>query len=131
MGYYTEIPVGALANAATFNNPLDELASAIANQGGGEEASDEYILAFWPVALQMPSSAPTVNGDGVVTSVNVTWPDGSTGLYETVDIDPVWLEATGWTLTHDDSQKLIEFSGLVRNGDGVITTPGVFNLYQY
>lgn len=130
MGYYTEIPVGALANAATFNAPLDELNLAISRQGGGEDASEEYLLAFWIVALQRLASAPEVNAEGVVVSANIIWPDGSTGLYESVDVDPVWLEATEWTLTHDQSGRILEFSGLIRNGDGVITSPGVFNLYE-
>ncbi len=62
----------------------------------------------------------------LIGSANVIWPDGSNGVYTAVTVNATWLEATHWTLTHVVLGLTLTFSGLVRDANGFITTPGTF-----
>jgi hypothetical protein len=118
------------ANASTVNSPLGELDAAIGLQGGGADATNNYIYAHFQDALARWSNDPSYHGvyTDVILAVNVIWPDGSGGLYTAVTVDGTWLEPTQWTLTHTDSGKTLTASGLVRNAAGQITTHMSYNI---
>lgn len=124
--YHTPIPSSPkqAAYAATFNSVYSELDTAIGLAGGGANASDNYIYAAFQAALARMSGNPTYDAvyTDVIKTVNVTWPDGSAGVYTAVTINATWEEPTVWTLTHVDSGKTLTASGLVRNAAGQITT---------
>ena len=122
--FHTAIGTGAAANAATFNTPLGALDAAIGTQGGGANAEDHYLFAHFVDALSRMSGNPTYDGTytDVISTVNVTWPDGSAGVYTATTIDATWLEPTAFTLTHVDSGLTLTGTGLVRNAAGQITT---------
>ena len=122
--FHTPIVTGADANAAIVNSPLASLDAAIGKQGGGADALSNYLFAHWQDALGRMAGNPTydVTYTDVIKTVNVTWPDGSAGVYTAVTIDATWLEPTAISLTHVDSGLTLTGSGLVRNANGQITT---------
>lgn len=125
--FHTPIPFGSPANAVTFNSVYEELDYAVGIQGGGVNATNNYLLNCWMAALNRMTSV-TTDVNGLITNADVIWPDGSTGEYEVLDTDPVWLEATAWRITHFSSGKTLSFSGLTRDINGRILTPGSFTI---
>ena len=122
--FHTAISTGAAANAAVVNSPLGELDANIATQGGGANAIGNYLYAHFLDALSAMAGNPTydVSYTDVIKTVNVAWPDSSTGVYTAVTIDATWLEPTEFTVTHVLSGLTLTGSGLVRNAAGQITT---------
>ncbi len=116
--------VVARGGYATLGDRLDAM-----DPGGGIVVSSEgYILGNWAAALERLNGAPTPHGTypDLIGSANVIWPDGSNGVYTAVTVNATWLEATHWTLTHVVLGLTLTFSGLVRDANGFITTPGTF-----
>ena len=124
VNYHTAISTGAAANAAVVNSPLSQLDTYMGLMGGGGVAPDNFLYANFEAALSRMSGNPTYDAvyTDVIETVNVTWPDNSSGVYTAVTIDATWLEPTEWTLTHVLSSKTLTASGLVRNAAGQITT---------
>jgi hypothetical protein len=122
--YHTPKVAGFAANASEINTPLGELDAAIGTQGGGADALSNYLFAHWQDALGRMTGNPTydVTYTDVIKTVNVTWPDGSAGVYTATTIDGTWLEPTALSLTHVDSGLTLTGGGLVRNANGQITT---------
>ena len=124
--YHTPIPSSPPQNAdaATFNSVYGELDQAVTLGGGGSNATDYYILGNFLDALSDFRGNPTydVTYTDVIKTVNVAWPDSSTGVYTAVTIDATWLEPTEFTVTHVLSGLTLTGSGLVRNAAGQITT---------
>lgn len=120
----TEELIIARGGYVTLNDRLDAM-----DPGGGITVTPEaYLLANWAAALERFNGAPTAHGTyaDMIGSANVIWPDGAAGVYTAVTIDATWLETTHWTLTHAALGLTLTFSGLARNADGFITTPGTF-----
>jgi hypothetical protein len=126
--FHTPIVLGSPANAATFNSVHEELDSGIGIQGGGTNATNNYLLNYWMVTVNRIISLLTDDPDGFITGADIMWPDGSTGIYSVTTKDPVWLEAVAWNVTHDLSNKRLVFSGLTRDSEGRIINPGSFSI---
>jgi hypothetical protein len=113
--YHTDIATGASRNAAIVNSPLGELDAAITNLVGGASVTDQ-TLKDWVMggALRFkPSTTPTRNSDGLVTSATVIWPDGSEGTY-TGTADGTWKALSSFSVTHTDSGKTVTQPAVTR-----------------
>ena len=121
--YHTPITVGASANASTFNAVYAEIDESIRDLNGYGNAADKWLLENYN---NVRITGNIVEGDpGIIEQADIIWPDGSAGLYTVSIVDPVWLEAVEWNITHNLSGKTVEGSGLTRNSDGLILTPEV------
>jgi len=109
---------------------LGERLDAMVPSGTVTISPETFMLGNWQAALERFNGAPTPHGTypDMIASANVIWPDGGAGVYTAVTIDPVWLETTHWTLTHAVLGLTLTFSGLIRNSNGFITTPGTFSV---
>lgn len=123
--HYTPIVVEAPANADTFNDVFEELDQAIVNLAGGADVPADTLLEWALAEAYYLSEAPTYHGTytDTIATVDIVWPDGETGTYTAVTIDPVWEEPTEFTLTHTASSQTVTAEGLVRDSAGRITTP--------
>lgn len=124
--YHTAIPSSPKqpGNAATVNTPLNQLDTYMGLMCGGGVAPDNFLYANWEAAVDRHSGNPTydVTYTDVIKTVNIIWPDNSSGVYTAVTIDATWIEVTEFTVTHVLSGKTLTGSGLVRNAAGQITT---------
>lgn len=129
--YHTAIlSNGQPANAATFNTPFGALDDAIGLQGGGANAS-ATVLRAWAAAESLRISSVTRNGNGVITSASVTWPDGSAGTMTTTHGYPLgsvtpdttsadWVASQIVTITHTDSSQTVTIT-VTRNANAEAT----------
>jgi hypothetical protein len=121
--YHTPITVGAAANASTVNTPLGQLDQAIKNLAGGATVPNS-VLAEWTEGEDYELVVITRNGDGVVTSSTVKWPDGTTGEFTATEINSTWLAIDAYTITHPTSGKTVTQAEVTRDADGnVIIKP--------
>lgn len=77
-------------------------------------------LRTWASAGMWALTNVTRNSDGVVTSADITWPDGSAGEFTgTPNLTFGALDA--WTATHTDSGQQVRQPTVTRNADGDVT----------
>lgn len=66
----------------------------------------------------------TRNGDGVITAADVTWPDGSAGVFTATTVNATWKAIDAYTVTHVATSKTVTQAAVTRNGSGeVIAVP--------
>jgi hypothetical protein len=65
--------------------------------------------------------AATYDGDGVVTTATVKWPDGSAGVFTTTVKNTDFLVPDAFTITHVDSGKTVTQATVTRDADGNVT----------
>jgi hypothetical protein len=119
--YHTVIATGAAANASVINAPLAQLDAAVTLQGGGDTASAS-VLSGWTTAGSYEVTGATYDGDGVLTTATVKWPDGSAGTLTTVTKNTTWLAIDAYTITHTDSSQTVTQAAVTRDTNGNITT---------
>lgn len=88
---------------------------------GGSNVSHQRLIEWTEAEAYQPTSI-TRNSDGVVTTADVVWPDGSEGEFTATDINTTWLAIDGYTITHEDSEKTVTQAAVTRDGDGNVTT---------
>lgn len=118
--YHTDIATGAAANAAIVNSPLGQLDSAIVNLHGGAGVTDD-VLKEWTAGEDFEMTAATVDGDNVIVSGTVKWPDGSAGIFTTTSKNTTWLAIDAYTITHTLSSKTVTQALITRDANGNVT----------
>lgn len=79
------------------------------------------MLRAWAASGAYTLTSATRDGDGVVTTATVSWPDGSSGAYVTVSKNPTWLTVDAYTVTHANSGKTATQPLVTRDGNGNVT----------
>lgn len=97
-----------------FNQSGDELKAS-------KRTTDE-MLKEWTEGGDYEATSITRDSDGVVSSADVVWPDGSAGTYTMTTKNSTWICADAFTLSHTDSSKTVEQAAVTRNSDGEVTT---------
>jgi len=121
--YHTPITVGAEAKAATINDPLSELDTAIGLAGGGANVTRNVLFA-WVESGAYELKEITRDSDGVITSATVKWPDGTSGVFTTTAKNATWLAIDAYQVTHPESGKTVMQAAVTRDADGnVIIKP--------
>jgi hypothetical protein len=87
---------------------------------GGATASDQQ-LKDWTASEAFEPTAITRDGDDVITTATVKWPDGSAGTFTTVTKDATHLAINAFTVTHTLSGKTVTQPLMTRNANGAVT----------
>lgn len=81
-------------------------------------------LLEWAAAGVYVMTSITRNGDGVITAADVTWPDGSAGVFTATTVNATWKAIDAYTVTHVATSKTVTQAAVTRNGSGeVIAVP--------
>jgi hypothetical protein len=130
--YFTPIATGADNRSLNWNSVYRELDEAVTVAGGTRFASPNYLFAHWMNALFIQASG--IVYDSVYTDVikeySFLWADGSDGRYLALTIEPEFLETTEFAVLHGLSRQILYFSGLIRDNNGSLLTPGTFEVYS-
>jgi len=118
--YHTDIASGAAANAATFNSPLGQLDAALVNLHGGAGVPDD-VLKEWTEGEDYELTSIGWDGDSVVYTATVKWPDGSAGTFTTTTKNTTWLAVDAYTISHTNSSKTVTQAAVTRDANGNIT----------
>lgn len=118
--YHTDIIVGAVANAATFNAPDGELDAAIGALHGGSTITNDVLLA-WAEGGGYQMLTAVYDSDNVAVSGTVKWPDGSGGAWTRTAKNATWLAVDGYTVTHTLSSQTITQATITRDASGNVT----------
>lgn len=90
--------------------------------GAGGSGVEDARLIEWTEAGAYELTAITVDGDEVITTATVKWPDGSAGTFTTTTKDSTWLAVNAYTITHTASGNTVTQAAVTRNAQGTITT---------
>lgn len=111
---------------------LDGIDAAIAAGSGGATVTNAKLLEWFDefyqkIRAMLPIGTPlTYRADlpEIVATANVTWPDGSAGVYTLTAINLYWEAETAWTITHAASAKTVTQSAITINAaTGVESKP--------
>lgn len=115
-----ELIAATTALADQVNVSKTALTTAVAQAQAAAAAAANTLISTWARTSAFSYTASTVNGNGAMTSANVVWPDGTTGLYTADTLSggfPGKVDA--WHVTY--GSKTITQPAVTRNGAGVIT----------
>lgn len=79
------------------------------------------MLRAWSACGAYTLTSATRDGDGVITTATIAWPDGSTGTFTRTAKNPVFLAIDAYTITHTRSGSTITQSAVTRDANGNIT----------
>jgi hypothetical protein len=88
---------------------------------GGAGVSNNRLVE-WTTAEAYEPTAITRNGDDVVTSATVKWPDTSSGTFTATTVNSTYNTVDAYTVTHTLSGKTVTQTAVTRNGNGAVTT---------
>lgn len=86
---------------------------------GGATVSDQ-LLKDWTAAESYRPARESWNGTTFI-AVNVTWPDGSAGVFTPTVINSTFLEIDAFTVTHVASGKTVTQPAFTRDANGIVT----------
>ena len=106
---------------AIYVDQLIRLIYEYSNGSGNFSSNASLIEMTQSGAYQMINR--TLDSDNVITSADVVWPDGATGMYDLVEKNNTFLVADSFQVTYiSDTVERVVFQPLVtRNASGYIT----------
>lgn len=91
-----------------------------------EENVSDAALIEWTEGADYEMLSITWDGDGVISSATVKWPDGSSGTFTRNTKNTTWLAIDAYEISHTNSGKTVVQSDYTRDSDGfVITKPAL------
>ena len=86
--------------------------------------SDAWLKAFASDPSELFTGTRTLNGDGVVTSSPVTWPNSLAGVFTATTVNATFKCVDAYTVTYVDGgiTKTVTQPAVTRNASGDITT---------
>lgn len=76
------------------------------------------VLKVWAHAEAWAMTSVNRDGEGVITTATVTWPDGSTGTFTRTHKNSEFLAIDGFTVTHAQSGKTVTQPLVTRTPSG-------------
>ncbi len=107
------------ALAATVNTATLALVGDAASAGA---AATSALLKQWTTSDAYELLSITRDGNDVITSASVKWPDGSGGTFTATTVNGTFHLIDAFTVTHSLSGKTVTQAAVTRNGDGYPTT---------
>ena len=77
-------------------------------------------LIKWTAGKNYEPQVITRDGEGLITSMTVKWPDGSAGTYTATDYNVTHETYDGFTISHTDSGKTVTQAAVTRDTEGAI-----------
>ncbi len=96
-----------------------QLEHAEAGGGGGQDTGE--LLLGWTEGAGYELLTAVYDGDGVLASGTVRWPDGSAGVWTRTVKNSTWLAVDGYAVTHADSGLTVSQAAVTRDADGYVT----------
>lgn len=79
-------------------------------------------LKAWAYSEAFAVISATRNADNVITSANIKWPDGTSGVFTSTTINSTFNTIDAWSATYlGATTKTITQSAVTRNVDGAVT----------
>lgn len=78
-------------------------------------------LRGWVAGTAFTLSSTVMDGDGVITTATVVWPDGSTGTLTTTAKNSTFMVIDGFSVTHNISGLTATQPTVTRNAAGAVT----------
>jgi hypothetical protein len=113
--------VPALADGETLVREGGDLVAVTVVPAGGARVLDQTLNEWASAEAFEPSGTISRDGNDVVTTTDVVWPDGSAGVFTTTATDPGSGAIDAYTITHVDSGKTVTQAAVTRNADGAVT----------
>ena len=90
---------------------------------GSQNASSDVRLIEMVQAGAYQMTSRTLDSDNVITSADVVWPDGATGMYDIVEKNNTFLVADSFQVTYisDTIERVVLQPLVTRNASGYIT----------
>lgn len=84
-------------------------------------ASDAVLKEWTNAEAYEANGAVTRDSNGIPTTFNVTWPDGSAGVFTTTANDATTGAINAYTITHVASGKTVTQTAVTRDTNGAVT----------
>lgn len=93
------------------------------NQSKQIDGTVEQLKEWMSLGLFKRVSGGTYDAThtSALTSAQVTWPDGSAGVYTSLVIDATWGKVTSWKVTHAASGRTLTQSAISLDANGNAT----------
>lgn len=79
-------------------------------------------LIEWVESGAYEVTSATFDGDGILSTATVKWPDGSAGTFTATTKNTTWFTVDAYTVSHTVYGLTVTQSAVTRNADGYVTT---------
>ncbi len=110
---------GLIVELERLRSQVGRLEQTEAGGGGGPSLTER--LLGWTEGEGYELLTAVYDGDGVLASGTVRWPDGSAGVWTRTAKNTTWLAVDGYTVTHDASGLTVSQAAATRDADGCVT----------